>query len=92
MNLLPYVTLVVGILSFGIWWWSYLQEAKNPDGKPPNMWIVSGIHALFILVGFLSPFFLDPDEQKAIFIAVVGVSLFVLVISILAGIRRAFFK
>lgn len=87
--LLPYLALGLGILSFGIWWWAYLKEARNPIGKPPNMWMVTLLHLFFVAMGLLTPFFLNPVTQQVIFAAIVGVATFVLLGTMVVGLRSA---
>jgi len=88
MQLLPYFVLGAGVLSFVFWWLAYLKQAANPNGKPPNMWLVSTVHVVFVLFGFLVPFFLDFDEQRFMFLLVSVVSLFLLFLSLVVGLVR----
>ncbi len=78
--LLPWVSMVLGVVSFAIWWWAYLEQARNPKGHPPNMWVVTALHLLFVGLG-LAAFALSPISQLIIFYVFVGISIFVLLIA-----------
>ena len=79
MEQLPYVALALGVLSFFVWWWYYLNEAKNPDGHPPNMMFIGALHAFFVAVGFAVPQFVwKYQDDRVLFYAAAGVSIVVL--------------
>ncbi|MEI6233872.1 MAG: hypothetical protein WCT04_12515 [Planctomycetota bacterium] len=59
MDIVPYVVLGLGIISFIVWWQVYIKEARHPDGRPPSMWVMAAVHAAAILLGFLVPFFIN---------------------------------